>query len=520
MLLADWVARLGSDAGFDFTQHGSGTKTFNIGDPRGLHLRADCVDAPPFLKFTSSDPGKQAAVDTLVNAAIERLRKNDLGGHVWVKPRRSALEDGRSLSSLVRRRHGPTYCFAGSCSCERTSSGASGQFVEPAGGNPKAMPKHRHLEILEQGVDTWNEWVRRRAETPDLRGANLAGRDLSGFDFKEADLKAANLEAANLRGASFTDAYLRRANLTRADLSGARMRAANCRHAVLRDAILVDGYLRRIDLSYVDLSGANLTGANLQYARFVDVTLDGATLKNCSIYGISVWNLGGTPKEQSNLIITPTGRDEDDAVSGSSLARDHVITVDDLEVAQFVNLLVNNDKIRNVIDTLGNKAVLILGRFTPERKAVLDAIRERLRAFNFVPMMFDFERPAPRDFTETIKTLAGLSRFIIADITNPRSSPLELQAVMPDYMIPFVPIIQDGEEPFPMFRDLQQKYGSWVLDVLRYDTAENLLAVLDCAVIEPAIELEQKLLVRKAADLRSRHVHQYLPRIDAVDRRS
>jgi hypothetical protein len=32
-----------------------------------------------------------------------------------------------------------------------------------------------------------------------------------------------------------------------------------------------------------------------------------------------------------------------------------------------------------------------------------------------------------------------LSRFIIADITNPRSSPLELQATMPDYMIPFVP---------------------------------------------------------------------------------
>jgi hypothetical protein len=111
--------------------------------------------------------------------------------------------------------------------------------------------------------------------------------------------------------------------------------------------------------------------------------------------------------------------------------------VDDLKVAQFIYLLLRNEKIRDVIDTIGEKGVLILGRFTEERKAVLDAIRDRLRELGFVPMMFDFERATQRDFTETIKTLAGLSRFIVADITNPKSSPLELQAPMPDYMIPF-----------------------------------------------------------------------------------
>ena len=51
------------------------------------------------------------------------------------------------------------------------------------------------------------------------------------------------------------------------------------------------------------------------------------------------------------------------------------------------------------------------------------------------------------------KTLAGLSRFNVADITNPKSSPLELQATMPDYMIPFVPVIQESEESFAMFCD-------------------------------------------------------------------
>jgi hypothetical protein len=45
---------------------------------------------------------------------------------------------------------------------------------------------------------------------------------------------------------------------------------------------------------------------------------------------------------------------------------------------------------------------------------------------------------------------------------------------MPDYMIPFVPIIKQGEKPFAMFRDLKQKYGDWILDVLEYNSADNL----------------------------------------------
>ena len=64
------------------------------------------------------------------------------------------------------------------------------------------------------------------------------------------------------------------------------------------------------------------------------------------------------------------------------------ITVDNIEVAQFVYILLNNPKIRDVIDTIGRKAVLILGRFTPERKAVLDALREELRKRGYVPILF------------------------------------------------------------------------------------------------------------------------------------
>jgi hypothetical protein len=114
-----------------------------------------------------------------------------------------------------------------------------------------------------------------------------------------------------------------------------------------------------------------------------------------------------------------------------------------------------------------------------------------------------------RDFTETIKTLAGMCRFIIADITNPKSSPLELQATVPDYMIPFVPIIQENEEPFAMFVDLQNKYN-WVLDVLEYDSAENLIKVFGDAVVKPALEKADELVIKKAREISSRHVNDYL----------
>jgi hypothetical protein len=218
-------------------------------------------------------------------------------------------------------------------------------------------------------------------------------------------------------------------------------------------------------------------------------------LTQCSIYGISAWNIELEGATQVNLVITKPN--------------EPTITVDNLEVAQFIYLLLNNPKIRDVIDTIGQKGVLILGRFTPERKAVLEALRKKLRSLNFLPIVFDFERPTAHDFTETIMTLAGLSCFIIADITNPKSSPLELQATVPNYMTPFVPIIQEGEQPFAMFTDLQNRYRNWVLDTLLYDTPSNLVNHFERAIVKPALARQAELAIIKAQGLRTRHIKDY-----------
>jgi hypothetical protein len=102
-----------------------------------------------------------------------------------------------------------------------------------------------------------------------------------------------------------------------------------------------------------------------------------------------------------------------------------------------------------------------------------------------------------------------MSRFIIADITFPRSVPLEAQIVVPNYMVPMVPIIQKGEEPFSMFADLWRKHGDWVLEPLTYESIDQLATVFAKAVIRPAEDRLMILRQRKAAALIMRDASQY-----------
>jgi hypothetical protein len=143
--------------------------------------------------------------------------------------------------------------------------------------------------------------------------------------------------------------------------------------------------------------------------------------------------------------------------------------------------MLHNEKLQRVIDTITSKVVLILGRFTPERKTVLDAIREELRNRHYVPILFDFDVPAGRDITETVSLLA---RFIIADLTEPSSIQKELEAVVPHLAVPVQPLLGEGERPYSMFKDYW-KYD-WVLPVHRYDGLNSLLTTLADKVIAPA----------------------------------
>ena len=239
-------------------------------------------------------------------------------------------------------------------------------------------------------------------------------------------------QEANLRGANLSEANVSKVNLSGANLGGADLRGANLLKANLRGANLGLVNLWRANLDRANLTSANLIGAGLEAAILVNTDFTDADLTGCRIYGVSAWNLKLEGAKQQDLIITPRNEPE--------------ITVDNIEVAQFIYLMLHNEKICDVIDTIGKKGVLLLGRFTEGRMMVLERLRDKLRELRFVPMVFNFDKPETKDFTETVRLLCGLSKFVIVDITNPRSAPLELQATVPDYMVPFAPILQKGDE--------------------------------------------------------------------------
>ena len=169
--------------------------------------------------------------------------------------------------------------------------------------------------------------------------------------------------------------------------------------------------------------------------------------------------------------------DRQSSTESETREKEPTITVDSLKVAQFIYLLLNNHEVRNAIDTITSKVVLILGRFTPERKAILDGLREELRRLDYLPVMFDFDVPQSRDTDETVGLLARMARFVIADLSDARSVLQELRGIVSDLpSVPVQPIIWlHGADPgmFDHFR----RYP-WVLQPIRYATTNDIISSL------------------------------------------
>lgn len=355
------------------------------------------------------------------------------------------------------------------------------------------MANETHLTILRQGVAAWNQW---RADNPqvrpDLSRADLFGilgvkrqgekrfgrfrrervqdrlllkgdeTDLSGINLADAEMWGAFCEDVDFRGADFRGAELHGANLRRANLTGARLQGAD---------------LYEVDLYHASLHGADLQGARLTRARLVDTNLTGANLEDCNVYGAAVWNVSlDEDTNQKNLVITDPATPSEPQIA-----------VDDIEVAQFVYLLLNHEKLRKVVNSVTERGVLLLGRFGDGGLDVLRAVAAELRKRHYLPIVFDFDRPADRNYTETVKTLAGLSRFVIVDLSGP-SVPQELYATVPHLKIPFIPILEGERRQFAMAVDLLEY--PWVLDPpVRFADVDDLLGKLPDAVIAPAEQM-------------------------------
>lgn len=141
------------------------------------------------------------------------------------------------------------------------------------------MANREHLDILNQGVETWNQWRDANPNIrPDLQLASLNGKDLCKINLSRADLSGADLS-----GAEFRQAHLIGANLSRAFMRWADLTKATLRGAYLWGADLSGTTLEQVDLSYAKLRGATMRWADLSFARLTQANLRGATLSGATL---------------------------------------------------------------------------------------------------------------------------------------------------------------------------------------------------------------------------------------------
>ncbi len=416
-----------------------------------------------------------------------------------------------------------------------------------------AMKQHRRTTDLPEPAwhafkagdsRAWNRW---RESNPtrrlDLRG--LEGRprwlrhfDLSGADLRGADLEDSEFGHADLRRAKLDDARLDKARLAGADLSGALLGTASFSMAELRHAKLVEATakvgcsffkakLERADLSRAkleyasfdraDLTEANCAGARLLHASFERADLsealfDGAVLRHASFRRAVLYRTSLRGADVRSVIadeVFVRGLQLDDGTQqkgvvgtmrlwftaeedvGSTFSR-----VDDLRAASLLSLLGERGAIASLIDAGSATVVLILGRFSLRRKAVLDRLADVLRTKGKIPIIFDFPGPEDRELSDTVRVIAALSEFIVVDVTDPRSAPLELQATVPGLMIPVVPIVQEGKNVFAMLQDLQRRYF-WVLPPVAYADKDDLAAHVEGAILRRVRKVSRQIQRRR-----------------------
>lgn len=325
------------------------------------------------------------------------------------------------------------------------------------------MANEEHLNILGRGVRDWNAWREEQAERGDRSRPDLSGASLRGGRFMRALFHRVDFADADLSGADLTWANLYSADCRRVDFGGADLHGAT--------------------LHETDLTGARLGGATLEYASLTRAKLNDADISGAYVYGTAVWDVETAGLRQAELVLSPEKKVIERAPGGKP--DEPVITINNFEVAPLLYFILKNANIRGVLEGVGDKTVLILGRFTPERKAVLDLVHGILRRENYLPILFDFEGPTHRSLTETISALAHMSRFIVADITDAASVPQELTRIVPWLpSVPVQPLLLRGRSEWGMFKDFRPYW--WVLPVWEYKDSDDVRRMFRRKVINPA----------------------------------
>jgi hypothetical protein len=337
-------------------------------------------------------------------------------------------------------------------------------------------------EVVLKGAATWNDWRARNPgpmtfsypnwySSPGPGGVQVKGRnilDFAGTNLSDALVLHATAEGLDLRGAVIENTVFEEGDFSRASFDGATFHRARFTKTILTEA---------------SFDGASFIDCNLDRVNLVGASFHVKEIKETVVYGIAAWDLKtDLNMPQSKLVVERTYGFYSDMVAADVVP----LTVDDIELAQFVYYLTNHRKMRDTLNLLNERGVLLLGRFKDGGLKRLEDLREWFAGRQYMAMTFDFERPDNLDLIETVITMAGLSRFVVADLSGPRV-PEEVRSILEAVSKPLLAVGDAGALP-PEVTDR----------VILIDDASTLLE--DVARSLPELERLSAERIRELAD--------------------
>ena len=314
--------------------------------------------------------------------------------------------------------------------------------------------------------------------------------------------------------AAFTEAEATPAPWTRARALAPRLKAAGTRLAVFNACnsgcwSFARPFMEAALPAFIGVQGTVSNDAALAFSATLycalasGLSLDEAvTQARLVVLEVALRNPQDAPIEERPLVISandwlrfmiymPAGDAvlfprPDRLAAGSEKREARRRRVDQLEALYATLARLNDSEQARVISEIYRSRVLILGRFDAAHKPTLDALARALESHpgHYRKHLFDYEKPEGRSLTEWVRTHALMSRFVIADISDPHSVPHELANVVPTSpSVPVVPIVREGAESYSMFDDLRAY--PWVLPTVTYRDNDDLIAKLDACIVAP-----------------------------------
>jgi hypothetical protein len=266
----------------------------------------------------------------------------------------------------------------------------------------------------------------------------------------------------------FDDTKFEEGDFSRADFSNATFRNTRFNKTILSGA---------------SFDGATFVNCNLNRVNLVGASFCVREITETVVYGIAAWDLKTCEgMKQSKLVIERTYDLYSTIVADGKIP----LMVDDIELAQFVYYLSSHRKLRDTLNVLNTRGVLMLGGFENGGLERLNSIGERLAHHGYMPMTFDFGRPDSLSMTETVITMAGLSKFVIVDLSSGPSVPFELKSI---FIAMKKPLLAIGN-PFALFRDMADLTS--VVRIDHQDEVETKLSEMERLHAARVVDLAQR----------------------------